>query len=114
MRSDETVITQKLSLSGEEAKQLSTRPAEMPPDNFGTFTMDFLTGLDCFGLFHIQSTEQPIQLTPGNCLGFGTFPWPAVPALCNAQPFIKENISIAFMEQDLDPVTSFPTEQEQG
>ena len=114
MRFDETVITPKLSLSGEKAKRLSTRPAEMPPDNSGNFMMDFLTGLDCFGLFNIQSTEQPIQMTPGNCLGFGTFPWPAITALCNAQPFIEENISICFMEQDLDPVTSFPTEQEQG
>lgn len=74
MKSDETVITQKLPLSGEEAKRLSTHTAEMPPEHFGNFTMDFLSGLDCFGLFHIQSTEQPIQLTPGNCLGFGTFP----------------------------------------
>ena len=86
----------------------------MLPENFGSFTMDFLTGLDCFGLFNIQSAEQPVQLTPGNCLGLGTFPWPAVPGLCDAQPFIKEDISIWFMEQDFDPVTSFPAEQEQG
>ena len=114
MRFDETVITPKLSLSVEKAKRLSTRSAEMPTENSGNFTMDFLIGLDCFGLFNIQSTEQPIQLTPGNCLGFGTFLWPAVPALCNAQPFIKENTSICFMEQDLDPVTSFPTEKVDG
>ena len=57
MESDETVITQKLSLSGEKTKWLSTSPAEMPPENFGDFTMNFLTGLDCFGLLDVQSTE---------------------------------------------------------
>ncbi|MCD7966075.1 MAG: hypothetical protein LUG90_09955 [Clostridiaceae bacterium] len=46
MRSDETVITPKLSLSVEKAKRLSTRPDEMPTENSGNFTMDFLTGLD--------------------------------------------------------------------
>ena len=57
MRSDETVITQKLSRSGEKVKRLSTHPAEIPPGNFDDFTMVFLTGLDCFGLLDVQSTE---------------------------------------------------------
>nr|WP_242830771.1 hypothetical protein [Hungatella hathewayi] len=109
MRYDETVITQTLSHLGEKAKRLSTHPAEMPPENFGNFTMDFF---NWFGL--LWAAQYPVQLTPGNCLDLGTFLWPAVPALCNAQPFIKENISSWFMEQDFDPVTSFPTEEEQG
>jgi len=73
-----------------------------------------LSGLDRFGLFDIKPAEQPVQLTPGNGLSFRAFSWPTITSLRDAQPFIKENVSIWFVEQDLDPVTSFPTEQEQG
>ena len=74
----------------------------------------FSAGLDRLWLFNVQSAEQPVQLPPGNCLSFWTLPWPTIASLCNIQSLVKEHISIRFTEQDLDPVTPFTAEKEQG
>lgn len=82
--------------------------------DFSTFGTIFSGYFQCLGLFNLKPGHQPVKLLPGDRSDHTFIPWPAVTPLHNIKPFIEQDESIWFFEQDFDAVTPLAAEKIYG